>query len=840
MIAQYNSINIDYQTAAAMVAEYNAAAATEMFYNEQVQDILDKYGIAEVAAAGIYTSKYFDRKALTSLGEWSSPTENHYYRRIYHLVSVKIIPELWDLSGLLLRYPHKAIYWGSYLAKTCTEVKSLCQQFESVVTNGTLSFSDINFLELNPDVAAIIQLSKIGDVDWRAMLNGMTYVGQTFSKESLVNDLEKFCTNGKDLATSGYDNFVGSLMGNSDFNGTFLQKAVSVCEVAQNAYDIYKDTDGNMENLLKNYWGDTPTAASLFDFSNYDMAGWVSDYLSTAADIYYRQRYYIACVDKGTDIVCNYSPSTSDDAIVSGGEWIRVETTNPSYTPTSAVIQQALSNSESYAGWSRDMVSTLNSQGGDYVYVMTPTLLNYTISRGGRQTKKAYAYSIVVKKSWNLEEVVHEETYDSYSMDLSTFLAKMNGYLSEFNENESGKIYQLFKDEKQYYEAASEAKVKGCDNAIITLTCSDNVDLGSGSTQYKCNSCSGSLNQHSKDCAMHTTLSESDLDDTDINTLSAKITELENQLEKAYSQLQGLQNERDYLEEQITKYPNKSDAVYLNLQEELQSVNKQILALQDQIRTIESDLAQVEAAYDAASSDEVETDDYYRIPAIMKEIQDTYRLTWQGEGWWSGYTFYRNATAPGMNGTVVFQATLSIARKPSYFLGIKIHRAILRISWALAATYTDTQIIDNLSFDSGMSDEEKARIINNRLSEISQDYPGCTASVEYVKAEDEETESESDDTQHLLWSSDRLAIAREVESRLMKIYADIVSMKKMLHYRLDILDVAKQTLPYLNDEQGKKQSMAERCRMRWLRNAADRHHSVWYNGKYELDDEQNE
>ena len=31
--AQYNSINIDYQTAAVMLAEYNAAAAAEMYYD---------------------------------------------------------------------------------------------------------------------------------------------------------------------------------------------------------------------------------------------------------------------------------------------------------------------------------------------------------------------------------------------------------------------------------------------------------------------------------------------------------------------------------------------------------------------------------------------------------------------------------------------------------------------------------------------------------------------------------------------------------------------------------------------------------------------------------------
>ena len=41
----------------------------------------------------------------------------------------------------------------------------------------------------------------------------------------------------------------------------------------------------------------------------------------------------------------------------------------------------------------------------------------------------------------------------------------------------------------------------------------------------------------------------------------------------------------------------------------------------------------------------------------------------------------------------------------------------------------------------------------------------------------------------LLWSSDRLEIAREVDSRITKIYADLVSLEKMMHYKRNIIDV---------------------------------------------------
>lgn len=68
MSAQYYSVNIDYKTAAAMVGAYGTETAAEAYYSQQVEDILKKYTNAEMAAAGIFSSKYLDRKALTDMG----------------------------------------------------------------------------------------------------------------------------------------------------------------------------------------------------------------------------------------------------------------------------------------------------------------------------------------------------------------------------------------------------------------------------------------------------------------------------------------------------------------------------------------------------------------------------------------------------------------------------------------------------------------------------------------------------------------------------------------------------------------------------------------------------
>ena len=165
--AQYYSVNYDARTVAAMAAAFGTEVVAESYYREQVDDILKHYTAAEVAAAGIFSSKFLEHKALSDLGIWCSSTENYYYRRIYHMVADKIIPKIWVVAKQMLHSPQTAIHWGSYLMKVCDETKSLCMQFESVVTNSTLSFSDIAFLEINSEVVPLLKLSELGGIDWQ-------------------------------------------------------------------------------------------------------------------------------------------------------------------------------------------------------------------------------------------------------------------------------------------------------------------------------------------------------------------------------------------------------------------------------------------------------------------------------------------------------------------------------------------------------------------------------------------------------------------------------------------------------------------------------------------------
>ena len=219
--AQYYSINIDLKTAAAMQAAYSAGAAGEAFYNEQVKSILEHYKGAETAAATIFSNEYLRRRALTDLGLWESATENWYYRRIYNLVAARIMPKVWTVAGMMLRNPQNALYWGSYLVKVCDETKALCMQFESVVTNSTLSFGDVVFLQIREEIAEVFRLSGIGGVDFKAVLDGFADIGDSLTKEDLKEDLDQLYRKGTAILSAGAGNLAESILQTSNFNDLF-------------------------------------------------------------------------------------------------------------------------------------------------------------------------------------------------------------------------------------------------------------------------------------------------------------------------------------------------------------------------------------------------------------------------------------------------------------------------------------------------------------------------------------------------------------------------------------------------------------------------------------------
>lgn len=810
--AQSYSVNYDRQTVAAMAAAFGAEAVAEGYYNEQVGEVLKHYNAAEVATAGIFAAKFLERKAFTDLGIWSSSTENYYYRRVHNMVANKIMPKIWTVAGMMLKSPQTALYWGSYLMKVCDHTKSLCMQFESVVTNSSLTFADIRFLEINREIASILKLSEIGNVDWQQLLDDIASVPGNFTVENLTADINTLYNMGASLATAGIGSASEALLQKSAFNELFNGKVGRIIDIYDNYHHLYEQAESGIGNTLIGLLGGEDNVAGLFDISDYNITSWMTDYLSEAQGSYYTQRWYIARRDQGSTSLCDYYPPTDDNSILKGDHWTRFNTSDPDFYPNSSQREQILSNSESHAGWSRDRVRQLNAQDDGFTYGISYWMSGYIISKKNKQTKKAYAYEIHVTKSWNNVEEVHEEVFDSYSMDLNTFKRQLQARLSEYNDNEEGYAYYIGSDARRYYQATDAAKLKGVESVTISVTCSDGVTLGQGTTQYKCRECGGSLNAHSKECAMRTTVTENELD---LSELYGKEQEANSEIALLESQISRLETENKNLLARIaTASVEEAPALRQQYNEntaKIESLKKELADWRQQLADIEN------AKGEAADDNAVATDDYYRIPAIMQDVRSAYNLSWQGAGSWNGYTYVRTATMPNINGVITFKATLSIARKPKYFLGIKIHRAILQISWELTSEYTDTQVVDVLTLDPDASDEDKTRQVNERISEIAQEFPSCSITTEYARSEATQT-ADNDDVIHLLWSSDRLEIAREVDSRITKIYADLVSLEKMMYYKHGIIDVLKDVSPSLDNDQGRRRTLLEECYGRWRDN----------------------
>ena len=829
--AQYANLNIDAKTAAAMASAYGTETASEAYYNEQVKKILEKYTSAEVAAAAIFSSKYLDRKALTDLGIWCSPTENYYYKRIYRMVAAKIIPKIWTVGKLMLEQPQNALYWGSYLMKICDETKALCMQFESVVTNSRLSFADINFLELNPEVRALFEFAQNSIMNWDNMQRMLTEAPSHFTKENLKADVETLYNIAMSVASQAAQDVMNDIMRGSDFNGLMRGKITGITDAINSCERIYGNITNMTADRLLGIVASPENVNRLFNISNYNMTQWATDYVDRSNGQYYTQRWYIYRSESGSETVCDYYPASDNDDILYSNEWYRVNTTDPNYYPTSAVVEAALSNSERYAGWSRAKVAQLNQQDSKYRYSIDYYRNSYILNKKGKQYAKAYAYSIIVTKSWNWTEEVYEDVFDSYDMDLSSFQKQMQIKLNEYNSNEEGIVYKLGYDSRSYYSASNETKLQGSSSVIISVTCHDGAKLLEGSTQYKCRECKSSVNDHTKQCAMKTSISGNSIDTSELDAL---IMDYRQQIASLQSQIDQLETENANLLTQISKASVEEAA---SLRQQYNANQNKITDLKRQMSEIQSKLSDALKAKDEASQDDdVQTDDYYRIPAIMNDCKTAYQLNWNDDGAWSGNTYRRTATNSSLNGKITFRATVSIARKPKYFIGIKIHRAIVQIDYELSAEYSDTQVVEILPLDQAKSDAENAKMVNDRISAIAKDYPGCQVNTEYVK-NDAVQEDDTEDTYHLLWASDRLEIARGVDMRLHKIYADLVCIEKMLHYKRSIIDVLLSIAPHLNDEQGRRQTMIQQARRRWLRNASNIQHSDLYNGKYDEDTE---
>lgn len=282
-----------------------------------------------------------------------------------------------------------------------------------------------------------------------------------------------------------------------------------------------------------------------------------------------------------------------------------------------------------------------------------------------------------------------------------------------------------------------------------------------------------------------------------------------------HTQIDNLSDENDRLLKLISTSSIEDAATYRAQYEEnqkrIQELEAEVAPIDEQLRRLRESRQEIIDDYNA------ELDSTYRIPALMHELEVAYEIDWADDGSWQGSTFVRHGSIRTLQeGEVTFSASLSCTRgesHPWWAGGIRTHRAILKVDWALTANYESTTVLETLELDMRKSEEENMEIVNARLHELQLEYPACTVELEYAYQTAPETDGDEDEP-HLLWMSDRLRIAREVEYRLSRIHAHLILTEKFLRQRDGMLEYLKRSV-FCGLPSESKQTFGSRAFRRW-------------------------
>ena len=838
--AGWHNINVDFTTITAMGTAYGVEGAEEGNTATALDSIFQHYKSGSIAMAGIFVSKKNDRDAMRNPGLFASE-ENYYYKRIYSLVKDGIMPKFITVAAKFLKYPENVLYWGPYLLKTTSNVENLCKEFELVATNGKLSFKDIKFLVVSDELKKLFDLAQLGNVDWKALLDKLGDFGKDLSKDDLKEDMKHF---GDVIASAGQQTVDANLEKASKIGNIFHSSTDSIWMM----YDKFRDTyeqvknGANVKDLLMQVivTPDAAGVARLFKIDDYNLTGYITNYLKELKGQYYTQRWYIYTEDSGTKVICTYKPDSYEDRNDSRwntawNHYISPKDNEYCHSLTTAEKNEIKNKANSLSGWNQEKVNVYNQNNPGHTCSITYTLNHedrresYKHGWGSTHHKRHcfYSYSVKVVDSWYIKQEVYEETFDSQSMDKETFEAKLKARLKSYNDNldpndeNYGMVYKLGSDAPRFYTMADEKKLEGCNTVSFVANCSGGANLGEGSFNWKENSKSqkGSLTEQSKQFAMANNPDQSsDGGDKELLQQKQQYTDEVNSLKKQISANDKKQQDlidRIRAAKQANNYPLANQ-----LQKEYDSLDATNAQLQNQLSVAQNNLNQTNQALTEYYNDMSDNlDGAYRIPSNMRELQAMYKLQWQDEGEWVNgsdeYTFVRHAYCPSAKANVTYTAVLKLARKPKYFLGIRIHRPILSVDFTLSGNSSAENVVEVMKLDMNKTEKERTEEVNKRLKELMEDMPDCSISIRYEYSNKVDTsDDESDNSIHLLWASDRLDIARDVEYQLTEIYSQLVFLEHVMQARQSLLDFLKHQILDVVTRSGRG-TIAEYCLQRW-------------------------
>lgn len=841
----WSSVNIDKVTAAAMSAAYETQALEEGNTASNINRILDHYHSAGLASAGIFQSMKKLRDARRNPGLFASE-ENYYYQRIFRLVKDGIMPKFITVSGKMLKQPDNAIHWGPYLLKTTTNVENLCKQFEVVVTNGRRSFKDIRFLVLNEDLQKIFDLTQLGEVDWKSLLGKLGEFGTGITQEEIAEDYKNL---GSIIAQAGKAAYDSNLESASKIGRIFKAKPKEIAnlyESFKDHYESFKDAS-NIKELLFAVVGEGNEDAvdKLFQTSDYNLTGYISSYIKELQGQYYTQRWYIFKHDSGTEVKCEYDPSGYEGYgdvrwkeawhVHASGKKRESYAKIPCYkTLTPNEDNEVKDKLFQLTEWNAEKCQEYNQTHPGHQCTILYTRKHEDRKRHyeGGLLSHSYderycfnAYKVKVTDTWDIREVIYEETFDSQTMDKTTFILKMkarlNGLIDEnekFLADHPTISIEMSNDSPRYYTMADEKKMEGCNSVSFIAQCDDGATLGEGSFNWKENGSQGNKLEwpKSKDFAM----SNSPMADDGSKPLLQKQKEFSDEVNALKSEIKGNDNKMRNLITRINQSKmNKNIPLVDKLQGEYDALSDENAHLKEQLREAEGKLSQADDALDEYYQDMSDNlDGPYRIPSNMASLASMYQIQWLDEGEWvqgsNAYVFVRHGYCADARTNVTYTASLKLSRKPTYALGVRIHRAVLSVDFKLTSSSSSENVIEVMKLNMNQTEKLRAEEVNMRLKQWLEDLPNCSVTVKYHYASNQNDEDDDEDGIHLLFAADRLQVARYVEQELTKIFAQLVLIEKVMTQRECILDFLRRQIFDVVSRSGRN-GIAEYALRRW-------------------------
>lgn len=841
----WSSVNIDKVTAAAMSAAYETQALEEGNTASNINRILDHYHSAGLASAGIFQSMKKLRDARCNPGLFASE-ENYYYQRIFRLVKDGIMPKFITVAGKMLKQPDNAIHWGPYLLKTTTNVENLCKQFEVVVTNGRRSFKDIRFLVLNEDLQKIFDLTRLGEVDWKSLLGKLGEFGTGITQEEIAEDYKNL---GSIIAQAGKAAYDSNLESASKIGRIFKAKPKEIAnlyESFKDHYESFKDAS-NIKELLFAVVGEGNEDAvdKLFQTSDYNLTGYISSYIKELQGEYYTQRWYIFKHDSGTEVKCEYDPSGYEGYgdvrwkeawhVHASGKKRESYAKIPCYkTLTPNDDNEVKDKLFQLTEWNAEKCQEYNQTHPGHQCTILYTRKHEDRKRHyeGGLLSHSYderycfnSYKVKVTDTWDIREVIYEETFDSQTMDKTTFIQKMkarlNGLIDEnekFLADHPTISIEMSNDSPRYYTMADEKKMEGCNSVSFIAQCDDGATLGEGSFNWKENGSQGNKLEwpKSKDFAM----SNSPMADDGSKPLLQKQKEFSNEVNALKSEIKDNDTKMRNLITRINQAKmNKNIPLVDKLQGEYDALSDENAHLKEQLREAEGKLSQADDALDEYYQDMSDNlDGPYRIPSNMASLASMYQIQWLDEGEWvqgsNAYIFVRHGYCADARTNVTYTASLKLSRKPTYALGVRIHRAVLSVDFKLTSSSSSENVIEVMKLNMNQTEKLRAEEVNMRLKQWLEDLPNCSVTVKYHYASNQNDEDDDEDGIHLLFAADRLQVARYVEQELAKIFAQLVLIEKVMTQRECILDFLRRQIFDVVSRSGRN-GIAEYALRRW-------------------------